>query len=279
MPFDCRAGGVASRQAWGADQRKWCCSNYGITCERLEEYDCKTVTHTTPTLQKTWCCLHREDEDHEQDDSAGASGVCGTTIAQAKHLSQMVLAAANAYTLHTGSTVEELARTEDEDHDGVLSKDEFASFIMDCKVGLGREAAEMVFAAFDTDGNGQVHVERLAKRARVAEGLVLGRKFDQRFRKQPKKVHWAAIFLAVGCLSFIACAASLRTLSSSSSWPTAWLATWRRPSASDLVLERGSGKLRPSRWRSRTYQQASQYEVLRTHLDPASSVEPDTGLE
>jgi len=274
MPFDCMldvsgSDSTAARQSWGRDQRDWCCQNYRLGCEQHRGYDCRQAAQNAPTLQKTWCCVHR------------AAGVaCQAVAMEAGQLLKDVLSDVNTFAVRQFTSIEALTALADRNADGELSADEFASLLRTAKVGLGIDAGEIVFAACDADGEGVVRRNDLVQRAlalapRTPSTSVpqqpslpnsalqrVGLLFDQR-PQLPKRMYAKELFMLLAFGFFVLCAFAFR------SGPFAA----RRPGgiSTTLALDGSSGKLRPSRWGSRlaaSLQRESwtaapqQYEVL-----------------
>lgn len=187
---------------------------------------------------------------------------------KAEQLAGAVLRAVAAHAAGTGETLHEEVADADMDHDGMLSKDEFASFIMMCSVGLGEQAAQMTFAAFDSVGVGKIRNDELLKRASSINGLtVLDRKYEA-YSKIPRRVVVLAASFSLGGLGFIAFVTVVRTCSRSSAY--------RRDSNSAatmaVVMPEDAPRelqLSPvSRWRRCAMRRAARYEALQMDFEP-----------
>jgi len=208
-----------------------------------------------------WCCVHQE---------SGAQGIndCGEIKAEAQSMRKVWAALLSQY---SARDLRVKLAASDVDHDWKLSRDEFATFLLQCGVKMGSDAAQIVFAILDFAGAGFVLREEVVQKvplSAVSHAVPdLEVKYDDRLRRQVGGVIVWFVALSSGVAAFVAMAATARSCSRSGAQ--------RRGEASPMAIVPSEGGLRElrmvcpaSKWRRTTARRLAHYEALRDTLEP-----------
>jgi len=189
---------------------------------------------------------------------------CPESPAQAQQLANSILRAVATYAADEGKPLFSLVAAADADGDGMLSQEEFASFVARCRVGMGEEAVAVSFAAFDSSGEGEIESSMLVGRVSTAAALgLLGRKYDASPRLG-RSCSASALAVVAGLVAFAALAFVLRERSRAGVLLTQWGAA--RSPVFDVGEHEGVVRASPSKRWPRLCWDRSEYAPLAASL-------------